>query len=79
MFPKHAQIARERVRPSPSGSPITVATIFSLILRVKDDERIKCPILTVQELEQAEEFCCRSAQELAFLDEISSLKTKGNL
>ena len=48
-------------------------------LKAKEEERIRCPTLTVRELERAEKFWCRSAQESAFLNEISSLKTKGKL
>ena len=47
--------------------------------RVKDDERTKCRILTVQEIQHAEDILCRAAQESAFHDEIVSLKTKDKL
>lgn len=52
---------------------------FTQNCKAVEQDRIKCPALTVQELERAEEFWCRSAQELAFHEEISSLKSKGNL
>ena len=47
--------------------------------RIKDDERMKRHVLTVQEIKHAEEFWCRAAQESAFLEEIASLKAKGKL
>ena len=52
---------------------------FAKNCKAKQEERIRCPALAVKELECAEEFWCRSAQELAFRDEISSLKAKGKL
>ena len=37
------------------------------------------PVLSVHELEQAEELWCRTTQMLAFLEEIVDLETKGKL
>ena len=59
---------------------IHVALIFRFITncRVKEDDRGKYPILTVQEIERTEEFWCCTAQQSEFLDGFISLKTKGN-
>ena len=47
--------------------------------RIKDEERMKCHLLTGQEIKHAEEFWCRASQESAFLEDIASLKAKGKL
>ena len=45
----------------------------------RKNDRIMNPILTVRELEQAEEFWCRTTQRSAFLEDIMNLETKGRL
>ena len=47
-------------------------------LKSQSGREDKCPTLTTRELELAEQFWLHSTQELAFLNEISSLRVKGN-
>ena len=48
------------------------AWVFRFVRNCKSkDDRISDPILAVHELEQAEEFWCRTAQKSAFLEEIT--------
>ena len=44
-----------------------------------DNERVKCSAPTVEEIERAEQYLCRAAQDCAFLDEVTNLKKKGKL